>query len=79
MIHGRADSIVSVDVTVARYPALDDNRQRQPTAIAHFFRVPGLGHSRGGDASAPCDGPGALVSWVEQGDVASASRFACER
>ena len=39
------------------------------TAAVRFFRVPGMGHSRGGPATDQFDGLTAIVNWVEKGQA----------
>lgn len=67
VVHGTADGIFSVDDTARWYDALDANHGARADRFARFFRVPGMGHSRGGPATDQYDALGALVDWVEQG------------
>lgn len=67
VIHGAADPIFSVDDTQAWYQGLDTHYQGRASEFARFFRVPGMGHSRGGPSTDQYDALGALVDWVEKG------------
>jgi feruloyl esterase len=67
VFHGTADPIFSVDDTEAWYRALDQHHQGQAQRFARFYRVPGMGHSRGGPATDQYDALSALLAWVEQG------------
>lgn len=69
VVHGTADGIFSVDDTAAWYRALDANYGGNAAVFARFFRVPGMGHSRGGPATDQYDALAALVAWVEQGQA----------
>jgi feruloyl esterase len=67
VIHGGADPVFSVDDTTAWYEALDARYEGHAGDAVRFFRVPGMGHSRGGPATDQFDGLAALVDWVERG------------
>ena len=67
VVHGMSDGIFSVDDTAAWYSSLDAAYGGNAAAFARFFRVPGMGHSRGGPSTDQFDGLGALVAWVEEG------------
>ena len=67
VIHGTADGIFSVDDTAAWYRTLDGKYDSKAARFARFFRVPGMGHSRGGPATDQYDALSALVDWVERG------------
>lgn len=68
VIHGTSDPVFSVDDTTAWYDALIANNPNAAAAV-RFFRVPGMGHSRGGPATDQFDGLTALVNWVEKGQA----------
>ena len=67
VVHGTSDAIFSVDDTQAWYQGLDTHYQGRANEFTRFFRVPGMGHSRGGPSTDQYDALGALVDWVEQG------------
>ncbi|SDP45722.1 feruloyl esterase [Rhodoferax sp. OV413] len=67
VVHGASDAIFSVDDTQAWYQGLDTYHRGRASEFARFFRVPGMGHSRGGPATDQYDALSALVAWVEQG------------
>jgi feruloyl esterase len=67
VIHGGADGVFSVDDTTTWYRALDANWNGKAAEFTRFFRVPGMGHSRGGPATDQFDALTALVNWVERG------------
>ncbi|MDZ7856993.1 tannase/feruloyl esterase family alpha/beta hydrolase [Sphaerotilus sp.] len=67
VIHGSADGVFSVDDTAAWYDALDQRLAGRAADAVRFFRVPGMGHSRGGPATDQYDALTALVDWVERG------------
>jgi feruloyl esterase len=67
VIHGTSDAVFSVDDTSAWYEALDERLGGSAADAVRFFRVPGMGHSRGGPATDQFDGLSALVDWVEKG------------
>jgi feruloyl esterase len=67
VLHGNADAVFSVDDTAAWYDGLRAEHGRGTADFARFFRVPGMGHVRGGPATDQFDALGALVAWVEQG------------
>ena len=69
VIHGGADGIFSSDDTAAWYQQLNANFNGQAAKFARFFRVPGMGHSRGGPSTDQYDGLSALVNWVEKGQA----------
>lgn len=69
VVHGTADGIFSVDDTATWYRALDANYGGAAARFARFFRVPGMGHSRGGPSTDQYDALAALVAWVEQGQA----------
>lgn len=66
VFHGASDGIFSVDDTADWYQALDA-RYQGAGDFARFFRVPGMGHSRGGPSTDQFDGLSALIDWVEKG------------
>ena len=65
VIHGTSDPVFSADDTTAWYEALDQRFGGRSAEFARFFRVPGMGHSRGGPATDQFDGLTALVNWVD--------------
>jgi pimeloyl-ACP methyl ester carboxylesterase len=67
VIHGSADGVFSVEDTAAWYDALDQRLAGRAAEAVRFFRVPGMGHSRGGPATDQYDALTALVDWVERG------------
>lgn len=70
VIHGTADGVFSVDDTTSWYKGL--STQWGANAVgqwARFYRVPGMGHSRGGPATDQFDALTALVNWVERGQA----------
>lgn len=67
VLHGNADPVFSVDDTAAWYDGLRAEHGRGTADFARFFRVPGMGHVRGGPATDQFDALSALVAWVEQG------------
>lgn len=67
VIHGSSDPVFSVDDTAAWYDSVDARYAGQAAKAVRFFRVPGMGHSRGGPATDQYDGLSALVNWVEKG------------
>lgn len=68
VIHGTSDPVFSADDTAAWYDTLS-NRYLDLTGYVRYFRVPGMGHSRGGPATDQFDGLTALVNWVEKGQA----------
>jgi len=69
VIHGSSDPVFSVDDTTAWYEALDARYAGGAVEFTRFFRVPGMGHSRGGPATDQFDALTALVNWVEKGQA----------
>ena len=69
VVHGQSDGVFSVDDTAAWYDALDSRYSGIANRAVRFFRIPGMGHSRGGPATDQFDGLTALVNWVEQGQA----------
>jgi len=69
VLHGNADPVFSVDDTAAWYDGLRAEHGRGSADFARFFRVPGMGHVRGGPATDQFDALSALVAWVEQGQA----------
>lgn len=67
VVHGASDGVFSVDDTTAWYDALGAEFGGATQQFVRFFRVPGMGHSRGGPSTDQFDGLQALVEWVEQG------------
>lgn len=67
VVHGTADGVFSVEDTAAWYDALNDRLGGRAGEAVRFFRVPGMGHSRGGPATDQYDALAALVDWVERG------------
>lgn len=67
VVHGSADGVFSVNDTAAWYDALDQRLAGRAAEAVRFFRVPGMGHSRGGPATDQYDALTALVEWVERG------------
>lgn len=67
VVHGNADGVFSVEDTAAWYDALDARIEGKAADAVRFFRVPGMGHSRGGPATDQYDALAALVDWVEKG------------
>ncbi len=67
VVHGAADGVFSADDTEAWYEALDRRLGGRAAEAVRFFRVPGMGHSRGGPATDQYDALAALVAWVEGG------------
>ncbi|MES2634193.1 MAG: tannase/feruloyl esterase family alpha/beta hydrolase [Pseudomonadota bacterium] len=69
VIHGSSDPVFSVDDTTAWYDALDARYSGQAAGFTRFYRVPGMGHSRGGPATDQFDALTSLVNWVEKGEA----------
>lgn len=69
VIHGNSDPVFSVDDTKAWYDNLNAQFGGAAGIFARFFRIPGMGHSRGGPATDQFDSFGALVNWVERGSA----------
>ena len=69
VIHGTSDPVFSVDDTTAWYEKLDAQYGGRASDFARFYRVPGMGHSRGGPATDQFDALTALVNWVEKGQA----------
>jgi pimeloyl-ACP methyl ester carboxylesterase len=69
VVHGTSDPVFSVDDTTTWYDALNSRLGGKAGDAVRFFRVPGMGHSRGGPATDQFDGLSALVDWVEKGSV----------
>ena len=68
-IHGLADPIFSADEMVDYYQRLQKHHGAATADLAQLFLVPGMGHCQGGAATDSMDGLGALVDWVEKGQV----------
>lgn len=69
VIQGTSDPVFSVDDTTAWYEKLDAQYGGHAADFARFYRVPGMGHSRGGPATDQFDALTALVNWVEKGQA----------
>lgn len=69
VVHGTADGIFSVDDTARWYEKLDKRYDDKAARFARFFRVPAMGHSRGGPSTDQYDALSVLVNWVEQGQA----------
>lgn len=67
VFHGNADPVFSVDDTTSWYEALDAASGFAANRFVRLFRVPAMGHSRGGPATDQFDALSALVDWVEYG------------
>lgn len=67
VFHGNSDGVFSVDDTTTWYDAVNQRYKGAAADAVRFFRVPGMGHSRGGPATDQFDGLSALVDWVEKG------------
>ena len=67
VFQGNSDPVFSVDDTSAWYDALNAEYNGSANRFVRFFRVPGMGHSRGGPATDQFDALAALVAWVETG------------
>lgn len=67
VFHGTSDGVFSVDDTANWYDQLDKRLGGTAKEAVRFFRVPGMGHSRGGPSTDQFDGLSALVDWVEKG------------
>ncbi len=67
VIHGSADGVFSVEDTTAWFEGLDQRLGGRAAEAVRLFRVPGMGHSRGGPATDQYDALSALVEWVERG------------
>ncbi|MDH6289268.1 tannase/feruloyl esterase family alpha/beta hydrolase [Rhodococcus opacus] len=67
VVHGASDPVFSVDDTTRWYESLTAKYGDTTSDFARFFRVPGMGHSRGGPSTDQYDGLSALVDWVENG------------
>lgn len=66
---GTSDPVFSVDDTTAWYEALDARYNGHASNFTRFYRVPGMGHSRGGPATDQFDALTSLVNWVEKGEA----------
>ena len=71
IFHGTADPIFSALESIDYYQRLTrNNGGAESTARwARLFLVPGMNHCAGGPATDSFDGLGAIVNWVENGDV----------
>ena len=69
VIHGTSDPVFSVDDTTSWYEALNSAYSGKAADFTRFYRVPGMGHSRGGPATDQFDALTALVNWVEKGQA----------
>nr|WP_255428270.1 tannase/feruloyl esterase family alpha/beta hydrolase [Ramlibacter cellulosilyticus] len=69
VIHGSSDPVFSVDDTTTWYEAVDAQYEGTAADFVRFYRVPGMGHSRGGPATDQFDAFTALVNWVEKGQA----------
>ncbi|WP_427912283.1 tannase/feruloyl esterase family alpha/beta hydrolase [Ramlibacter sp. MMS24-I3-19] len=69
VIQGTSDPVFSVDDTTAWYERLNAQYHGSASSFARFYRVPGMGHSRGGPATDQFDALTALVNWVENGQA----------
>ena len=67
VVHGNADPVFSVDDTAAWYDAVRAAYGTDAARFVRLFRVPGMGHTRGGPATDQFDALSALVDWVERG------------
>ena len=67
VVHGLSDAIFSADDTADWYKRLDSRHDGQASRFARYFRVPGMGHSRGGPSTDQYDALSALINWVEKG------------
>lgn len=67
VFHGTSDGVFSADDTAAWYDALNQRLGGKVADAVRFYRVPGMGHSRGGPSTDQFDGLSALIDWVEQG------------
>lgn len=67
VVHGASDGVFSMDDTTNWYEALNARLDGAAGDAVRYFRVPGMGHSRGGPATDQFDGLTALVDWVEKG------------
>ena len=69
VVHGASDPVFSVDDTTSWYDAVRAQYAARTGEFVRFFRVPGMGHSRGGPATDQFDALTALVNWVEKGQA----------
>ena len=69
VIHGNADGVFSVEDTTTWYKGLNTQWGGGAASFTRFFRVPGMGHSRGGPSTDQFDAITALVNWVEKGQA----------
>lgn len=69
VFHGNSDPVFSVDDTSAWFDALDAEYGGTASRFVRLFRVPGMGHSRGGPATDQFDALATLVAWVENGQA----------
>lgn len=69
VIHGSSDPVFSVDDTTNWYQSLNARYSGNAAEFTRFFRVPGMGHGRGGPATDQFDALTALVNWVEKGEA----------
>ena len=67
VVHGNADPVFSVADTAAWYDAVRAHHGPDTARFVRLFRVPGMGHTRGGPATDQFDALSALVDWVERG------------
>jgi feruloyl esterase len=67
VVHGNADPVFSVDDSAAWYDAVRAAYGADAARFVRLFRVPGMGHTRGGPATDQFDALSALVEWVERG------------
>lgn len=69
VIQGQSDGVFSPDDTKAWYGSVDSRYGGHAADFVRFYRVPGMGHSRGGPATDQMDAITALVNWVEKGQA----------
>ncbi len=69
VIHGNSDPVFFVDDTTNWYQSLNASYGGNAAEFTRFFRVPGMGHSRGGPATDQFDALTALVNWVKKGEA----------
>jgi hypothetical protein len=66
---GAADPVFSLNDTLAWFREVDRIEHGQAAKFVRVFPVPGMAHCGGGPATDQFDSFGALVAWVEKGQV----------
>ena len=70
--HGHSDGVFSFNDTERWFAKLQANAGSEGAAFSRLYGVPGMAHCSGGPATEQFDALGALVDWVEKGQVPAA-------